>query len=1122
MQERRKIALLAGQADEARQSRFIKGLLEQAFSEDCDVFIFSMYRKYQDTEIREAAEMNIYNLFDPCDYDGIIILKDSIQTPMSSTKIEVRIKDVYDGPVLVIDRESDYFETLWENDYEGMRRIVEHLIDVHGYEDIAFVSGKRWHRHAMNRLRAYEDVLKNYDIPIREERIFHGDFWYSSGELAVKEFIESPLGLPEAIVCANDEMAIGVCNALSELGIKIPKDIAVAGFDSVEEGRLSPLAITSCDMPYEDMGRYAVECIKDRIAGRKSKPFKAVPDFLNGQTCGCKFSKNEIYKAFSPCRHSWGTDRMCESHDDVYNMMEKNLMVQSDLSSFLGTVYSYAYQLKDAERFSLCLSLPWKKIDDDHLITVNNKGYPDKSVLAIDYNSLTNIGTINTDDAFDTKMLHPYIGEDRDHPCAYTFTPFYCENECFGYAMISYGDSPRGYDRVYREWMEDVCRGFEVLRRTLLMLNSRKLLESMRTSKYAIGNARYENLSPEDKAKCDLVSRILDDNLLVYHFQPIVRARDGEIYSYEALMRATTEERISPLEIIKYAGILGRLQDVEKATFFNILSFFEDNREKFGSNKVFINSIPGVTLEREDYSKITELLKRNGQSAVVEFTEEAEMSDDELQRFNDHFSKLGVEVAIDDFGTGYSNINNLLRYTPNCVKIDRSLLSRIESKPQNQHFVREIIKFCHDSGSLSLAEGVETQAELRTVIHMGVDLIQGFYTAKPSAEPIQRIDGNIRNEICLYYQEKEDGFEKQVYIAGNSNRVSLALIAKYGCTDIIVGKEGTIYKDVSIIGAPNLETEIHIQVLPGYQGEITLENVDLSNIKGRPCIDIAEECDVIIKLEGNNRLRGIGIRVNRTASLELSGDGNLIIETNDPQYYGIGNDIDSEHGRLFFNQDGKITITGNGLTGVGIGSGTGGVIRIEKGQYSLRVGGKRTVGIGSILKGKKIDVINCNLEMDLNSSHGVGIGSLDGESHVLITKASTHLMCGGNNLTAVGSCTGNKARVEIEDASVDISMRSNNATCLGTLAGVSDLDIRSAGVRMDSMGKNALAFGGVEKETYIRIESSDLRADIHNSLNKDTYASDDDISLVNGRIRIEVNDEEIKREMKIVGFDELS
>lgn len=1120
MHERRKIALLAGQADEARQSRFIKGLLERAFAEDFDVFIFSMYRKYQDTEIREIAEMNIYNLFDPEDYDGVIILKDSIQTPMSSTKIEVRIKDLYNGPVVVIDRESDYFETLWENDYDGMRSIVEHMIDVHGFEDIAFVSGKRWHKHAMNRLRAYEDVLKNYDIPVREERIFHGDFWYSSGELAVKEFLESSLGLPEAIVCANDEMAIGVCNALTQLGYKIPRDIAVAGFDSVAEGRLSPLAITSCDMPYEEMGRYAAECICDHIEGRQTHPFEAIPAFLTGQTCGCKFSKRDIYKAYSPCRKSWGTDRMCETHDDVYNMMEKNLMVQSDLSSFLGTVYSYAYQLADAERFTLCLSSPWRKIDDDHLISVNNKGYPDKMVPAIDYNSLTNIGTINTDDAFDTKLLHPEMKAYRDHPCAFTFTPFYCENECFGYAMISYGDSPRSYDRVYREWMEDVCRGFEVLRRTLLMINSRKLLESMRTSKYAIGNARYENLSPEDKAKCDLVSRILDENLLVYHFQPIVRARDGEIYSYEALMRATTEQRISPLEIIKYAGILGRLQDVEKATFFNILTFFEDNREKFGSNKVFINSIPGVTLDREDYNKITELLKRNGESAVVEFTEEAEMSDDALEKFKEHFSKLGVQVAIDDFGTGYSNINNLLRYTPNCVKIDRSLLTRIESKPQNQHFVREIIKFCHDSGSLSLAEGVETQAELRTVIHMGVDLIQGFYTAKPSAEPVQRIDGNIRNEICLYYQEKEDGFEKQVYVAGNSNRVSLALIAKYGCTDIIIGKEGTIYKDVSIIGAPNLETEIHIQVLPGYRGEITLENVDLSNIKGRPCIDIAEDCDVILRLEGNNRLRGIGIRVDRKAALELNGDGNITIETNDPQYYGIGNDNDSEHGRLFFNQDGKITILANGLAGVGIGSGAGGEIRIERGQYLIRAGGKKTVGIGSITAGKKIDIINCNLEADISSNHGVGIGSLDGDSSVYVTKASLRMLFGGNNLSAIGSCSGKKAVVEIEDASVDISMRSNNATCLGSLEGRSELDIRSAGVRMDSMGKSALAFGGVEQETVLKIESSDMRADIHNSLNRDTYATDDNISIVNGRIRFAVNDEEIKRETKIVGFDE--
>ena len=123
------------------------------------------------------------------------------------------------------------------------------------------------------------------------------------------------------------------------------------------------------------------------------------------------------------------------------------------------------------------------------------------------------------------------------------------------------------------------------------------------------------------------------------------------------------------------------------------------------------------------------------------------LDDSNLDRLKEFFASLDIDIAVDDYGTGYSNISNLLRYMPNYVKIDRSLLSEIQNKPQKQHFVREIIDFCHNNDILALAEGVETSEELSQVIHLGADLIQGFYTARPSATPIERIDDTVRSQI---------------------------------------------------------------------------------------------------------------------------------------------------------------------------------------------------------------------------------------------------------------------------------------------------------------------------------------------------------------------------------------
>lgn len=262
-----------------------------------------------------------------------------------------------------------------------------------------------------------------------------------------------------------------------------------------------------------------------------------------------------------------------------------------------------------------------------------------------------------------------------------------------------------------------------------------------------------KKLSEEELQEAKVVGAILDNNLFTYHFQPIVRAKDGSIYAYEALMRTNVEPRVSPLQVIKYAEHLGRLYDVEKATFFNVINYIEENKELFDGKKVFINSIPGEQLAGEDATHMALKLRKFSSSVVVELTEQTEADDEALERMKEGFRSLGVETAVDDYGTGYSNIINLLRYAPNYVKIDRMLLTGIQDNLQKQHFVKSIIGFAHENNFKALAEGVETTQELEAVISLGVDLIQGYYTARPNAEVVQEISKEIQEEICKYSAE---------------------------------------------------------------------------------------------------------------------------------------------------------------------------------------------------------------------------------------------------------------------------------------------------------------------------------------------------------------------------------
>ena len=137
MAERKRIALLMGQADEFYQERFVKGFLRQAFSQDMDVCIFSMYIKYQDTPAREIGDSNIYRLINYSRFDAVVILLDTIQTPGVAVALEEEIKERFSGPVLVVDLESRFFKTIWTDSYTPVRKLIDHLIEDHGFTDIA-------------------------------------------------------------------------------------------------------------------------------------------------------------------------------------------------------------------------------------------------------------------------------------------------------------------------------------------------------------------------------------------------------------------------------------------------------------------------------------------------------------------------------------------------------------------------------------------------------------------------------------------------------------------------------------------------------------------------------------------------------------------------------------------------------------------------------------------------------------------------------------------------------------------------------------------------------------------------------------------------------------------------
>ncbi len=617
---------------------------------------------------------------------------------------------------------------------------------------------------------------------------------------------------------------------------------------------------------------------------------------------------------------------------------------------------------------------------------------------------------------------------------------------------------------------------------------------------------KTEGLSEKEKAELIEVRRIIAENLFNYHFQPIINVKDGSIYAYEALMRPKSELCNSPFHILKYAELDGKMDDIESATFLNVLRIFDSKRESFGESRIFLNSIPKAKIGMNHLSSIIALMEKHSGSIVVEMTEQSEMDDNELNDIKSAYSEAGVELAIDDYGTGYSNVQNLLRYMPDYVKIDRTLLTDIHINNKKQHFVREIIHFCHDNNIKALAEGVETVDELRTVILLGIDLIQGYYTARPSADIIDSIPGEIKQEIKLFRQEREDGKKLQVYTAENDELILLDRLENENYKCVLVGKNGC--NKVTIACTPGLDTNIHMIVADGFEGTVVFENANLMNIKNRPCIDIGENCHVTLVLTGSSQLRYGGIRVPESSTFKCCGDGDLWIYIDSGGYYAIGNDSDAKHGELIFEQG--VTIESHAAAGVCIGSGLGGKINMRRGKFIFNMNGNYMgVGIGAMSAPTDINLYACDITLDLNPERCVAIGSLESDSKISVMHSSVHLWLSGSEVVGIGTLTGRKSSVTVCEASVMVNITADRCSAIAALEGDTDFSLSKAGFHITAKGNNALAVGGYGSFTGIKLINADTSINLLTQADYLNVVMKENILIDGGRTIINVNETEL-------------
>ena len=536
--------------------------------------------------------------------------------------------------------------------------------------------------------------------------------------------------------------------------------------------------------------------------------------------------------------------------------------------------------------------------------------------------------------------------------------------------------------------------------------------------------------------KDDKLRKILDNNELQYNFQPIVSAKTGKIFAYEALMRTKKEVGLAPTDVLELAERQDRLYEVEHYTFFNVIKIMNEHADIFENRRLFLNSIPTVIIKEGEFDELMEKYSDIMKHVVIEITENGMQSEDSCQMVHKYMQKSGCELALDDYGTGYSNATTLLNNSPHYLKLDHSMIMGIDSDSKKQHLVSNYIDFANNHNMMILAEGVETAEELQMVIQLGCHLIQGFYTGRPNNEILDSIAKPIEDEIlAINLKLAKLAVESKVYEATNYDNISLINLALEYYSQIHI-KESA----VRIVGDKSREVSMEIKIADNTRTNVSVRDVIMRG-RQNPVISVGENCQLILNIEGDNHFFFEGIRVPKSSKLIVQGSGNLTVHVDHNNGIGIGSALSEPYGTLIFEQEGKVRVESNSDTAIGIGgifASEDSEIRMASGTFEILANGSKSVGIGSMEGFSKIMLDRCRVSIYASGADTVGIGTFGGKLE-LNSSSDIELEVSGSNATGIGSLYDREGFINFNDGIVSVTNHCMDGVGIGSMNGNMDI-----------------------------------------------------------------------------------
>jgi len=479
---RRRIALLISDPGADYSQSVITGVRNQCAKYDYDLLVFStMVKVCHPDKTYLKGELNIFRLINYDLVDAVLVaslalVEDQVFEVLA--QLEADLRQHCSKPVISLDLPFADYPVVYTDDRKAIREVVAHLVQAHQCRTLYMLTGPKDYPVSEARAEAFCAQMQAEGLDASEDNVFYGDFWYTGGEAFANRLLSGEVPMPDAVVCANDYMAIGLANRLIAEGIGVPEQVRVTGYDATKDAIFNTVSITTYNPDVYSMAARAVNLVHAQIepsvpeAEIEQQPHYGV---WIGASCGCVQNADELRRlqgsGFNPNERKRNPDGSLTVNDMQglhESYMFETLSVIRDKEQILQTITDVSYLLQPYRRFYLVLRRDWSDPESQCFA-----GYPEQMRCVIrcipqnesESEAESRYAVDSEAYSFPTKQMLPALDEPRGEPVAFYFLPSHFSDDTIGYAVLQTAmDAKRSADEVSTLWLRNVNNSLQMIR----------------------------------------------------------------------------------------------------------------------------------------------------------------------------------------------------------------------------------------------------------------------------------------------------------------------------------------------------------------------------------------------------------------------------------------------------------------------------------------------------------------------------------------------------------------------------------------------------------------------------------------------------------------------------------